>query len=171
MLETITQFIGLLAMLGLLVYVFLPSSMKPALHTAGNMLMSISVDLIEMIYWCFAFCNGVLHIIGRLLTSLLLATATFILCQEVWGIFSNPALSSEKQYLALRTLFTQPYTWAAATTIVATTVAIANIRKYHLDRDEAKEKWEERREKRALEREKQNKERREAKKAIPSAFR
>jgi type VI protein secretion system component VasK len=105
-------------------------------------------DFVEFFEKLVFITTALLHFLGKLATLSLLAVALAIFLNEALPILGYGSFLSGAQYAALRELFTKSYTWAAATTIVATTVAIANLRKLDLDSQDFAEKQGERSEKR-----------------------
>ncbi len=78
-----------------------------------------------------------LQYVGRLATMALLAGTLLVLANEVVQILGYGALLKGPTYESWLTLFSKPVAWAAATTIVGATVALANLRKYDIDSEAA----------------------------------
>lgn len=131
---------------------FMPDWLRESIDWLLMKLFDLCFGAIEFLERLLAIATLLLHFLGKLATLSLLAGALAIFANEAIAIFGFEKFLSGQQYQAWLALFTQPYTWAAATTIVAATVAIANLRKLDLDFQDFMEKQHERFEKKLAER-------------------
>lgn len=139
--------------LGAVSYVlFMPDWLRESIDWLFMKLFEFFFGAIEFLERLLVVATLLLHFLGKLATLSLLAGALAIFTNEAISVFGFEKFLSGQQYLSWLALFTQPYTWAAATTIVAATVALANLRKLDLDYQEFVEKQRERFEKRQAER-------------------
>ncbi|UXY15886.1 hypothetical protein N8I74_02395 [Chitiniphilus purpureus] len=74
---------------------------------------------------------------GTVATMALLSGTLLVLANEIALILGFAALFDGPDYAAWLTLFAKPHAWAAATTLVGTTVALASLRKFDLDNEAA----------------------------------
>lgn len=152
-LKLVTFVLPPILLLGLVSYVFfMPDWLRELIDWLFLKLQDLWFGVIVFLERLLIIATLLLHFLGKLATLSLLAGALVIYINEAVSVFGFEKFLSGQQFQAWLALFTQPYTWAAATTIVATTVAIGNLRKLDLDYQEFVEKQLERYEKKQAER-------------------
>ncbi len=103
--------------------------MRRGLFIAGTPIR-FSASVLRQLAACLQYA-------GRLATMALLTGTLLVLANEIVLILGYGALLEGPNYEAWLTLFAKPVAWAAATTIVGATVALANLRKYDIDSEAA----------------------------------
>ncbi|MBM5573651.1 hypothetical protein [Deefgea sp. CFH1-16] len=137
--------------------VFFPSWLKEATEKILTVAMGLSMDSIKFTETIVEITMIMAHFLGRIATTLLLIGALAVFFNETLPIFGLGTQFIWSEYNLLRELFTKPYTWAAATTIITSTVAIGHLRKLDIDRQEREEKQIEKIESKIKERMEKNK--------------
>jgi len=145
----IEKLIGISLLFGLVAYLFfIPDWLRETIDWLFTKVFELIFDLIGFLEKLVEIATALLGFLGKLATLALLAGVLTIFLNEALPVFGFDKFLSGEQYVAWLMLFTEPYTWAAATTIVATTVAIGHIRKFDLDFEDFMEKQRERFQKR-----------------------
>ena len=147
------KIIGIAILAGGISYVFfMPDWITKKLDLVFYIIVELIFEAVIFFEKLLTVATVLVHFLGKLATLSLLASALAIFSNEAIAILGYRKFFFGEQYVSWLDLFTKPYTWAAATTIVATTVAIANLRKLDLDFQEFIEKQRERLEVRRKER-------------------
>lgn len=137
---------------------FAPDWLRKSVERGFDILSCWVYETITFLNRLLNIATLVLHFLGKVATLILLAGSLTVFFNETASALGFGAWLFGATYDACLELFKKPYTWAAATTIVATTVAIGNLRKFDIDFVEFVEKQRERSEKRYREkRERDNK--------------
>lgn len=127
-----------LAVLGLLAFFFWWAFMAQAglKNFVNNAALHITIaffDFLEFIRRVVALATLALYFVGRLGTLGVLGLSLFIVTCEALRIYGYQPFSTEPTYQEWLSLFGKPYSWAAITAIVASTVAINHVLKYELE--------------------------------------
>lgn len=147
--ELIDKVLAALSLLAFLVWwaFMAPTGLK---NFVNNVTLHITIaffDLLELIRKVVALATLTLYFVGRLGTLGVLSLSLFIVVCEALRIYGYQPFSSEPIYQEWLSLFGKPYSWAAITAIVASTVAINHVLKYELELEkylqEQKERFQE----------------------------
>jgi hypothetical protein len=131
---------------------FAPDWFQEVLVPLFEKLAQLYLVTLQALERLLALITVFVHFLGKLATLVLLVVALTVFASESLAILGYESFLAGPDYIAWRDLFTKAYTWAAATTIVACTVAISNTRKHDLDSQDFVERQRERFSKRAAER-------------------
>jgi|GEM_PF-4454082 len=113
-----------------------------------ELVVDVYDSVFNMLRGALKLSGALIHLAGKICTFVLLAGAMTVLANEFMPVFGLQAFIPDAYSVALQALFVKPYVLAAATILVATTVAIYTSKKFDLDYREAIEKSHERWEKR-----------------------